>query len=110
MLAGRLDRRVEILRAQVTTGDLNEDVEAWTTIATVWASKEDVSDGEKVRAQAVGASLTTRFQMRWSTFVASVTPEDRLRCEDVDYDITGLKEIGRHEGREITAVSRQDAP
>lgn len=109
MLAGRLDRRVDILRASITTGEYGEEEKAWPTLATRWASKADVSDGEKLRAQAVGATLTTRFQVRFDSVTSTLTAEDRIRCEGRDYDLVGVKEIGRREGLELTAVSRADA-
>ena len=108
MKAGDLDRRLTLRRATVTTNSLNELVSNWSDLATVWASKKDVSDGERVRAQEVGSSITTRFQVRWSTVTASLTPKDRLVCEDREYEITGVKEIGRRVGLEITATARTD--
>jgi hypothetical protein len=56
----------------------------------------------------VQANITTRFRVRWSTFTAGITPKDRLICEGVEYDITGIKDIGRREFREITAAARAD--
>jgi len=106
--AGALDRRVQLLRATVTQDDANEDVYTWPLLAEVSASRQDVSDGERVRAQQVGASLTTRFQIRWSPEVDSLSPVDRLRCEGRTYDITGVKAIGRRDALEITANARPE--
>jgi len=108
MIAGPLDRRVTLRRAAETTNDLNEKVQTWADLVTVWGSKTDVSDGERVRAQAIGSSITTRFQVRWSSITETVTPKDRVVCEGREYEITGVKEIGRRVGVEITATARTD--
>jgi SPP1 family predicted phage head-tail adaptor len=108
MRAGRLDRRISIERVTTAPDAFNTPVETWTTIAEVWASKEDIKDGERLRAQEVSAEITTRFQIRWSTTVADVNPKDRLTFDAKTYDIFGVKEIGRREGIEITAAARAD--
>ena len=132
MLAGALDRRVQFHRFGVPTPaeTLWEDAAVWTDAATfdtlyqfnglatpeewntygfpIWASRKDVSDGERYRGGEVNAQLTARFQVRWSQFTATITPKDRIECEGRMYDIVGIKEVGRREGREITASVRID--
>ena len=110
MDAGKLDRRVTILRYSMTRNADNEPIETWSDLATVWASKKDISDGEKVRAAQIGASLSTRFQIRWSSLVADVNPKDRLRYGGRTYEIVGVKELGRRDGIEISALSAPDEP
>ena len=83
--------------------------ETWTDYGdAVWASKADISDGERWRAGEVSAQVTTRFRVRWNGTTSAITPKDRLACEGREYDITGIKEIGRREGLEITAAARAD--
>lgn len=108
MLAGKLDRRVLLERFGLTRDPLNNPVEGWTTLATVWASKHDVSDTERLRAAEVGSNLTTRFVIRHSSTVADLNTKDRLTCEGLVYNIVGVKELGRREGIEITAAARSD--
>lgn len=105
--AGARDRRLKLLRAQVAQGEL-ADVETWQTFATVWASKRDVSDRERVAAAEVAAEITTRFQILWSSTVAGLTPRDRCQCDQLIYDILAVRELGRREGIEITAAARID--
>lgn len=108
MQAGPLDRRVQFLRATLADDGL-ASAETWDDYGLpVWASKADISDGERWRAGEVAAHITTRFRVRWSQFTADITPKDRLECEGRTYDITGIKEIGRREGIEITAAARAD--
>lgn len=108
MRAGPLDRRLTLQQRVTTTDALNEDVESFTDFAVVWASKHDVSDGERVAAAQVGAEITTRFQIRWLADWSSLNPKDRCECEGRAYEITGAKELGRRDGIEITAVARTD--
>lgn len=109
MRAGELDSRVQFRRATLHDDGFGM-VEIWSDHgAPVWAKKTDISDGERWRADEVQAQITTRFKVRWSTFSAALTPKDRLVCEGVEYDITGIKEVGaRREGLEITASARAD--
>lgn len=104
-----LDRRVQFRRA--TLGDDGfAQGETWANHGgPVWASKADVSDGERWRAQEVAAHVTTRFQVRSSAFTRGLTPKDRLVCDGLTYDISGIKEVGRLNRLEITAAARVDA-
>lgn len=108
MQAGKLDRRVALRRASTTTDATGGEVAAWETFATVWASKKDVGDAERVRGQEFGASITSRFQIRYSSAVAGVDETCELVCEGRTYGITAVKEIGRREGLEITAAARSE--
>lgn len=109
MKAGKLDRRILIEKKAVVQNDLGEEVETWTTLATVWGSKQDISDGERVAAAEVSATITTRFRIRYSSAVAVVNPGDhRLSYDGKIWDIWGVKEIGRREGLELTAAARAE--
>lgn len=109
MRSEQLDRRITLQRFGQTLNEWNEPITGWTEIGKRWASKEDVSDGEKVRAAQVGASVTTRFRVRWDSLTSTLTAADRLVCEDVEYQISGTKEgDGRHREIEITAARAND--
>lgn len=104
----KLDRRITIQRYGITYNADNEPIEAWAPLATVWASVNYVSDGEKVRAAEVGASITVRFQIRYSSDVADVDAKDRVLFEGDVFDISGVKPLGRREGLEISAAAAAD--
>lgn len=106
--AGSLDRRLKLYRRTTTTNALNEEAETFTLLATVWAKRTDVKDAEQVAAAQVGAEITARFLVRWSTTTETLTPMDRVTCEGREYEVTGRREIGRREGLEISAVARAD--
>lgn len=108
MRAGNLDRWLTLQQRVVATNALNEDEETFVDLARVRASKKDLSDGEKVRAQQVGSEITTRFQIRWSVNWSALNPKDRVECEGREYEVVGVKELGRREGIEITANARTD--
>ena len=105
----RLDRRVQFRRYTLTDDGFGA-VEVWGNYGLAQpASKADVSDGERWRASEVQAHITSRFVVRWSVFTSDLSPKDKLRCERVEYDISGIKEIkGRRRWLEITAAARSD--
>jgi head-tail adaptor len=104
----RLDRRVQFLRAALVDNGL-EQVETFAPHGVaVWASRKDVSDGEKARAGEVQAVLMSRFVIRSSAFSRGLTPKDRLTSEGRAWDISGIKEVGRRDYLEITATARAD--
>lgn len=109
--AGDLDRRITILRdVGAATSAYNEHVENFQDLVTLSARRRDVSDGEAYRSAEVGAQLTARFLVRWSTVTESITPLDRIRFRGKVYNITGVKEVAdtRNQWREISAVMRAD--
>ena len=104
----RADRRVQFRRAALSQGPLGQ-VETWFNHGPAMpAEKRDVSDAERMRAGEIQAHITTRFRVRWSAFSAGLTPKDRLICEGLVYDISGIKELGRRRTLEITAAARAD--
>ena len=109
MNAGDLDRRVSLWRPTPTIGPLGSEVPGWTYAGAVWASKQDLRDSERVAAAQVGTVITTRFQVRRSSLTAALDPSWQLELDGVRYAITGAKEIGRREGRELTANALAEA-
>lgn len=110
MDAGRLDRRIVLRRATSTTDAFNEPVLSWATLATVSAKVEPVSDSEQWRAGETLSAKLTRFTIRYSTTVASVDPRDRIQYSGREWDIQGVKELGRRQFLEITAAARAETP
>ena len=105
MKAGDLDRQIRIERATKTPNGLGGYTLGWAPLATVWASKKDVSDGERIRAGELAASVETRFQIRWGL---GVTVQDRVVTLDDGrvWQLSAVKEIGRHDGQELTGAAR----
>ena len=106
MQAGKLDRRVQFLRAALVDDGYQQTQGPYIAHgAPVWAAKLEVSDAERFRAGTVEPVITTRFQVRWSGFTAGIERSDRLTCEGREYAIVGIKELGRREGLEISTVA-----
>jgi SPP1 family predicted phage head-tail adaptor len=108
MEAGKLDRRVQFRRSTLSDNGLTE-VETWADHGTpVWASKVDVSDGEKLRADQVAANLTSRFIVRRNSFSIGLTAKDQITYGGDTFSIYGIKEIDSRSCFEITAGARVD--
>lgn len=105
---GELDRHITIQRATTTLNEFNEPIVTWGDLTTVWAKHRDASATESYRAQEVGAQITARFTVRWSTVIATVNPSDRIGFDDRLYNITAVRDVGRNRWREIDAVARAD--
>ena len=105
MEAGRRDRRISIERAVETTDGLGGTVHTWLPLAMVWAEVEPLSDGERWRAQEVAAHVTHRFRILWGV---GVLPTDRVVYDGRVFDVSGVREIGRQEGQELTAAARAE--
>ena len=106
--AGELDRRITVRRAVRTYNEFNEPIDSWSTYATVWAKRLDASANESYRAQEVGAEITRRFQVRWSTITAAVDPRDRIVFDGIEHNITAVRDLGRNQWREIDCVARAE--
>lgn len=103
MQAGALDRQVQFLRAGRVDDGLQKKTGPFLPHGgKIWASKRDVSDSERFAAGSITAGMMTRFQVRWSSFTASIRETDRLSCEGRTYAIVGIKELGRRVGFELT--------
>jgi SPP1 family predicted phage head-tail adaptor len=105
------DRTVTIERAAVTQDEgSGENVETWSTLASVQAEYKPASDGEKVQAGEVASTLMARFVVRYDSAISNVNPKDRLVFEGRTFDIVGAKEVAgtRRALIEITAAARAD--
>lgn len=106
---GKLDRRVQFMRGTPIDDGFQTRPASYVDYGSpVWAAKNQISDGERFRADSVFQDMTVRFTVRWSPFSASITSRDRLVCEGAVYGIGGIKEIGRREGIEFTAARLPD--
>jgi head-tail adaptor len=101
VLAGRLDRRVAILRdGTPTRNSRNEE------IPVRWASVKPAPGTERFASAENAATAPMRFVFRWAADLVRVT--DRLRHDGRDYDIKSVTEIGRREGWEVLATARAE--
>jgi len=110
MRAGNLDMRVTLQRKSVTQSDSGQEVITWVDLATVWAQRVDARGIERFAAMQFRGHAVRTFRIRWSTTVESVTVKDRLFMDDIAYDITDVREIGRHEGIELDCYAPSEEP
>lgn len=103
---GKRLRRVTIRRVVGGTPDgQGGTLPIFGDLATVWAEVDAISDGERWRAMQVAATVTHRFRIRWGL---GVTVLDRVRLEGREFEISGVKELDRRAGQEITAIARAE--
>ena len=108
--AQELDRSITVERSTETENELNEPVVTWSVFVKVRAKRRDASDGEKVSAGQLGATLMSRFVIRSSAMTRQVLPTDRIRHDGRLWNILGIKQAdeGRNRFLEITAITSVD--
>lgn len=103
MRAGDLRWRVTILRQTDDTNQWDERLDVWEELRTVRALKIHKSEDERFAAEQ-------RYESRLVTFRTNYMPDllatDRLRCDGLDYEIKGIRELGFRRGTEIAAEYR----
>lgn len=101
--AGALDRRIAIDTKSVTRNpDYGTEVVSWTTLATVWASVEDVAKttpggGEDVKLNERVVTLPVQIRLRYRS---DLRTDMRVRLLDRNrtLQIVSIAEIGRRDG------------
>ncbi len=103
--AGGLDRRIRIERATTAEDDLGTDVETWSLLQSAWAKKLTQRATEAWKAGGTAAQREVVWQVRYTAALASmidIGSKDRIVFGDQVYPVSGVVEIGRREGLEIT--------
>lgn len=122
MYAGRMDRFIDIQRAQQTQSPSGAPVTTWINLATRRpASLERRRDPIEVAGNAqVMASDQVEFRVRYASALVGLTPKDRVIYPAVKapatqpaayeiFNIIAVSEIGRREGLRIIAWCKPDA-
>jgi head-tail adaptor len=106
MKAGKLDRRVVIVRAGPPIDNGVEAVPgAEVPLATRWASWRPSNGREVFEAQGLEARAGGTFWLRWDSVTSGILPTDRVLFEDRLWDIKGVQEIGRRDGIELIVAA-----
>lgn len=108
MLSGKMDRRISLEKPILGKDSRGQARYTYGTPITLWAQIKPVSDGEKYGSGDVKAYATHRFWIRYHIAVADLDPRWKLTYDGVVYDISGVKEIGRQEALEISAIRRAE--
>jgi SPP1 family predicted phage head-tail adaptor len=100
MRAGTLDRLIEIQRRTTGLDMYGTPIETWTTYATMRAQllKNATDDREGERGHITDAVLT--FRMYY--FASLSLNDDRLLYQGRSYNVTGITEIGRRVGMDVS--------
>lgn len=78
---GRLDKRISIQRRSATKDSYGQELDAWTTIAAVWAQVKPLSGKERLRtaAMVVESILTHTVTVRYSASLMPPAEADAWR-------------------------------
>src|SRR5690554_1229994 len=98
MRSGSLDRRVTLERFTVTEDEYGGDVEAWVTLATVFAEVRQQGGKEFLAAAQETASRRVVFFIR---YYPGLTVQDRVAYDGRNHDVVEVREIGRRDGVEL---------
>lgn len=108
MRAGRLDRRITVLRNVPTQSTSGAKRDNWVAVAMVWGSIKYDRGAERFAAQQLVGHMPVTFAIRWSSDVSDISALNRLAMRNRQYDITDIRELGRTEGIEIDAKARSE--
>lgn len=101
--AGRMDRLITIEQNAETQSGTGDPAESWSTFATVWAGKRDLSGREFLEARQLASEATTEFTIHYRD---DITTKMRIVLAGQVYDIEHAAEIGRGRGTRILAKAR----
>jgi head-tail adaptor len=121
MRAGKLDRLIDIQRADMVMSPGGEPTLTWANVVTRRAaSYAPVAGSERFSAPQLAALEQVEFRIRYSQNVAELMPQDRIIYPSPEgsppapiterqiYNIIAVNEIGRREGLAIMTVRRAD--
>lgn len=87
--AGLLRQRITLEQATETRGSAGGVSKSWSTLATVWAQKEDLSGSERFTAQQTTAEVSTRFTIRYRTGLGGKL---RVVHDSVTYNVESVQD------------------
>lgn len=112
--AGKLDRRIEVIRCTETRDEAGDVVQTWDPPAEHyhrWANKRDSSGRESSAGQQVVRDIDTTWILRWDSQSRMIAPETfRFMWRGTVYEIVGVNEgrDTRFDTLEFTCCSRPD--
>ncbi len=86
---GKMDARITIQRATVTTDDQGSVTETWADLATVWAHAltDEIRATEESTEGTRQASADTTFTIRYQLALSDLGTKDRISFKGVNHDI-----------------------
>jgi SPP1 family predicted phage head-tail adaptor len=109
VFAGKLDKRVRLMKQSETRNSLNQKINAWAEIAngTVWAAIEPLRSSERIQSSALQTEITHRVTIRYR---ADVRAEMRVYYGVRQFAVIGLRSPDeRGEYLELTCLEGNNA-
>lgn len=100
MIFGRLDRRIDIERPVVTIDTFGAESTTWEVFARVWAEAQPLRTAERYQSAQIREAKAYTFRIR---YLSGLETTMRIRYRNELYRITGIAEMGRRVGQEISA-------
>jgi SPP1 family predicted phage head-tail adaptor len=108
--AGERDRQVTLQELTESVGTSRFPVEAWSTLATVFARREDIGGRERFTMNQTSAPFDCKWEIPYLTDMdpdeIDVPKKRRLVYKSRTYDIVAAAMIGRYEGIELLTLAR----
>lgn len=106
MRAGKRNKRITIMRQGATTRNaLNEPVGGFDEFGKFWSARLTQRPTEGWKAGQTAAQVERVFNVRYTNRTATITPSDRLICDNQTFEIIGVTEKERREGIDIVAIA-----
>lgn len=101
MRAGRLSTRITIERPTDAQNAVGDATQTWAVLDTVAAEYVSLRGQEAIAAEAMQASITCKFRIRWRADVTSVM---RIKWDGRIYNIKGPPiPLGQRDALELMA-------
>ena len=104
MRTGKLRHRVEIQRFTEKKDEWGNWVEAWETLAIVWAAIEPMKGEEYLAAMAFQSEITHKVTMRY--FGEGITTKDLLVFNDRTFEIESIINV-EERNRELVLMCKE---
>lgn len=106
MNAGKLDRRITILRCVESKGSSGEILRDWTELASAWARRVPQGAAEKLLGRELVSESSVLWSIRWRD---DVTSEMRIKFDGRQHQILGVYE-GQERHAELLILTTIEEP
>lgn len=100
---GQLDRKIKLIKTNLTQNSIGEEVPEKCVICEPWAYMNEVSGGEDVEGKILHRT-TRKFVVRFRKEIKQLSNKLILEYDGVEYNVTHVKELGRRNFLELQVV------
>ena len=83
---GKLDKRIQLQSKSATLDEYGQQINSWSTVATVWANVKPISGREKLRSMAMQLELTHTVAVRYNV---NFLPPKAVSAWRINYNANG---------------------